>query len=69
VEVLNELGLVAGFGALKVGVLNPQDELTASAPGDEPVVECGASIADVQKPGGGRGKADAGNLGIHDSYP
>ena len=33
-QVLNELFLVAGFGALHVGVFNAEDEIAAHAPGE-----------------------------------
>ena len=63
-EVFHQLGFMADFGAFQVSVFNAKDELAASAAGEEPVVEGGACIADVEQAGGGRGKADAG-LGDH----
>ena len=68
VQVFDELGFEAGFGALEVGVFNAEDELAAGAAGEEPVVERGARIAYVKQAGGGRGKADAGNMLVMTDY-
>lgn len=63
-QVFNKLGLAAGFGAFKVGVLNAEEELAALAAGEEPVVEGCARVPHVEQAGGRGRKADAG-LGGH----
>src|SRR5207244_6589032 len=46
--------------AARVGVLDPQAELTALVPGEEPVEERGVNAADVQEAGRARSHADDG---------
>ena len=59
-------GRHAGVGAAgEVGVLNPQQEGAAEAPGEQPVEECGAGPADVQIAGGRGGEAGDDLGGIH----
>ena len=46
--------------ALRVGVIDPQDETAAILPREHPVVERGADIADMQQAGRRRGEASDG---------
>ena len=51
--------------ALPVGILDPEDELPAVAPGVEPAEERGARASHVQEPGGARGESGTdGHRGI-----
>ena len=61
VQIFDELGLIAGFGALEICVFDAQNELALRAPREKPVVERCARIAYVQQTGGRRGKPDSGN--------
>src|ERR1035437_4524423 len=62
-QVVQQLIFVAGLAALKVGVFDAQDHGSAGLAGKQPVVKCGAGIADVQLPGRRRSETDA-YLGI-----
>src|ERR1035441_17706 len=62
-QVVQQLIFVAGLAALKVGVFDAQDHGSAGLAGEQPVVKCGAGIADVQLPGRRRSETDA-YLGI-----
>ena len=66
-KVFHELGFVAGFGALQVGVLDAEEEFSAGVAGEKPVVQGGARVADVKHASGGRGKSDTGRCCGHDS--
>jgi len=59
-QVFHELGFIAGFRALHVRVFNAEQEIAPGAAGKEPVVKGGTRIADMEQPGGGRSKPDAG---------
>ncbi len=68
-RLLQGLGVLLG-GARAVGVLDPQDVGAAVVPREEPVEERAAGAADVEMPGGARGKANADGSGHRASlYP
>ncbi len=62
---VEDLGDVLVGGPLAVGVLDPQDELPARAPGREPVVERRPRAADVQRAcrRGGESNSNGGSQG------
>ena len=64
----NDLGVLLG-GTLRVGVLDAQHEGASGSPGEGPVVDGGASAADVQLAGGRRREADAHGLGRGHGFP
>ena len=64
----DDLGVLLG-GALRVGVLDAQDEGAAGSTGEGPVVDGGAGAADVQLAGGRRREADAHGLGRGHGFP
>jgi predicted ATPase len=67
VKVFHKLGFKASLGTFPVGIFNAQDEVAAGAAREEPIVERGARIPDVEQAGGGRSETDADFWGIHDS--
>src|SRR5271166_1261570 len=62
-QIIQKLVLVAGLAALEIGVFDAEDHRALGFAGEEPVVKCGAGVADVQLPGGRRRKTNA-YLGI-----
>ena len=68
VQVLHQLGFMARFAALEIGVFDAKDEVSAGVAGEEPVVEGGAGVAYVEQPGRRWRETDA-RLGVrHDDY-
>jgi hypothetical protein len=60
-ETVEDRGQRIGQIPLRVGVVDPQDELAAMAAGEEPVEQRRAHPADVQVTGGRGGEANAGS--------
>ncbi len=58
-DIFDELGFIARFAALEVGVFNAEDEGSALLAREEPVEERGARVADVNLSGGRGGKANS----------
>jgi hypothetical protein len=50
--------------SLRIGIFDPQNECTSLLSGKEIVEEGGASISDMEKPGGGRGETNT-NISTH----
>ena len=58
-DVFNELGFIARFAALKVGIFDAEDEDSALLAREKPVEKRGARVAYVNLSGGRWGKANA----------
>jgi len=61
VQVFDELGFVARFGAIEVGVLNAQQEQASGAARKQPVVKGRTRVTDVEQTCGRRSKPYTGN--------
>ena len=57
---LDDILFRAGDEAMRVGVLDTEDEVAAPLLGEEVVVECGAYSAHVERPGRGGGESYSG---------
>src|SRR5262249_9627953 len=63
-QVFVDPGLRADLVPIDVGVLDPEDESALATAGEQPVVESGPRVADVERAGRRRREPDADGSGV-----